>query len=212
MLVQSQDDIDPYVTTQGHRKQRSRYRLPVIPIWFGIISGALLLTAWFAVMIGVLRIVPDLPHLCSCVTRPCQRLFRKAPPWVSWVIISHGIAYLEWLSDSFPATWDQSISALEGIFWIVCEVQESRLWIVCALHDFFRIHVQRTYPLPWYIDISPSPQQEIFQIPHSIDFMSCRSVGSFPVCSRSLLVSEHKKQSKRHAAAGKALVRPALEI
>jgi hypothetical protein len=53
VLAQSQDDDrDPYVTTPGHHKQCSRYRIPAIPIWFGIISGAFLLTAWFAVMIG----------------------------------------------------------------------------------------------------------------------------------------------------------------
>lgn len=201
MLAQSQDDRDPYVTTPGHRKQRSRYRIPAIPIWFGIISGAFLLTAWFAVMVGFLSRLPYSPHLYSLVNQQCQRLFRKAPPWVLWHIVSQVIAYFEWLSFSFPETWNQIDSTLESL-----------LWIACAFHDWYWIHIKHAYPLPPYLNIcsenhndkTPFPQETSHILP-SIDFMSCQSVGSFPMCTRSLLISEHNKQSKRQVAAGKVL-------
>jgi hypothetical protein len=100
VLAQSQDDRDTYVTTQSRRKQRSRNRLPFSPIWFGIISGAVLLSDLFVVMIGFLCTLPFLPKLRSLVTRPCQRLFRNAPPSVFLFIISNGITCFEWISTS----------------------------------------------------------------------------------------------------------------
>jgi hypothetical protein len=134
VLAQSQDDIDHYVTTPGYRKQRPRYRLPVIPIWFDIISGTVFLTSWFAVMIGFLCTLPFLPHHQSVFTLPCQRASGKL-----LLGVSHGITYLEGISTSIPATWDQCASALECF-----------LWIACAVHDLYRIHVQYAHPLPPY--------------------------------------------------------------
>jgi hypothetical protein len=40
-------------------------------------------------------------------------------------------------------------------------------------------------------------------ISRSIDFISCQSVGSFPICTQSHFIFEHNKQSKRQAAARK---------
>ena len=201
VLDQSQDVRDPSVTTSGHRKQRSRYRIPAIPIWFGVISGAFLLTAWFAFMIGFLCPLPVLPQLRSLVNWQCQRLFRKAPPWVAWYTVSSGLESFEWLSTTFPETWGHLDSALEFL-----------LWIVCALNDLYCIHIKNVYPLPPFNEIytenntiENSSLREICQAPRSIDFMSCQSVGSFPLVSRTLLISEHKKQAQRRIAAGNVL-------
>jgi hypothetical protein len=172
VLDQSQDVRDSSVTTSGHRKQRSRYLIPAIPIWFGVISGAFLLTALFALMIGFLCPLPVLPQLRSLVNRQCQRLFRNAPPWVAWYILPTGLESFEWLSTTFLEKWDHLDSALEFI-----------LWIVCALNDLNCIHIKHIYPRPPFNEIysenytiETSSLREICQAPRSIDFMSCQSV------------------------------------
>lgn len=90
----------PSVATTGHhRKFRSKVRtIPAIPIYYGVISGAFLLTAWFAHMLGFIR-PASMSHVLTVWCKTCVRLFRKAPPWlvnqIVWALLPYWISAVE---------------------------------------------------------------------------------------------------------------------
>ena len=123
-------ESSPTATTGHHRKLRSKEKISVIPCWFGPISGAFLLTAWFACMIGLLKPLWGYQQTLSAWTLNCYRLFRKAPPWVmnqlTWRTLYTTLLFVEYILD-YLEQHDQTMAILQG--WIDFFIWCHKKWI-----------------------------------------------------------------------------------
>jgi hypothetical protein len=106
-----------------YRKHHSRWRLPVLPAFYGIFAGSFLLTTWFARMLGCLLVAWCPLEILEWPPFLCYRLYRKAPPWLLWKILPLGLHCVDVYFEFYPETRD----FLEFCF-------KTEDWILSKLH------------------------------------------------------------------------------
>ena len=94
VLIQPVNEVN--ASAPDHRKHRSRWRISVLPAFFGVFPGTFLLTTWFCRMFGILIIDWNTLEFVAWPFIVCYRLFRKAPPWVFWKALPLGLQILEY--------------------------------------------------------------------------------------------------------------------